>query len=56
MQTDAITKEDSILNKYLANVLQILFENRVNPFMKVNILYFKSQSLSYKHLKIVYIY
>ena len=37
MQTDAVTTEDSILNKYLASVLQIVFENRLNPFMKVNI-------------------
>lgn len=55
MQIDAVTKEDSILNKYLASVLQILFENRLNPFMKVSILYLKSQGLSYKQLNCVYL-
>lgn len=43
MQTDAVTTEDSVLNKYLASVLQIVFENRLNPFMKVSILQKKSK-------------
>ena len=35
MHTDAVSKEDSKLNKYLAKVIGICFEETIHPLMKV---------------------
>ena len=36
MHTDAVNQEDSILNKYLAKSIEVLFECLINPYLKVN--------------------
>lgn len=37
MNTDAVTDESSVINKYLGDVFQTCFKTVINPYMKVTI-------------------